>query len=327
MKKTIIIALTLILVLASFTSCENNTHEHTWDNGTVTKAATCTEKGVTTYTCTVCKETKTEDIAIDSENHTWDKGKATTAATCTEAGEKVFTCTGCKKTKTVVIEALGHNLKEIITEAGFLTNGSIIDKCSRCNYSIIKEESEAKDISGTWLMSERLYDNTSCVIVFDKDNQGYLYPSTAYPIQIGENKMYFILRTPLTFSYKIEKDVSGELMLLLDINNGTNYVPTKVTETVKNGRSSIVIYNIKIQDITFEQIAMDEVSSHKLPSTEANPSYIPDPYFPSRSHMKYYICADEHTDGTVGFAFFDNEGHSPNENNKCIKCGYIVNPQ
>ena len=74
MKKTIIIALTLILILASFISCENNTHEHTWDKGTVTKAATCTEKGVKTYTCTVCKETKTEDIAINPENHTWDEG-------------------------------------------------------------------------------------------------------------------------------------------------------------------------------------------------------------------------------------------------------------
>ena len=100
MKKTIFIALTLILILASFISCENNTHEHTWDKGTVTKAATCTEKGVKTYTCTVCKETKTEDIAINPENHTWDEGVVTTAATCTEAGEETFKCTGCKETTT-----------------------------------------------------------------------------------------------------------------------------------------------------------------------------------------------------------------------------------
>ena len=100
MKKSIIIALTLILILASFISCENNTHEHTWDKGTVTKAATCTEKGVKTYTCTVCKETKTEDIAINPENHTWDEGVVTTAATCTEAGEETFKCTGCKETTT-----------------------------------------------------------------------------------------------------------------------------------------------------------------------------------------------------------------------------------
>ena len=38
-------------------------HVHTWDEGKVTKAATCTEAGVKTYTCTVCKETKTEAVA------------------------------------------------------------------------------------------------------------------------------------------------------------------------------------------------------------------------------------------------------------------------
>ncbi len=36
---------------------------HSWDNGVVTAAATCTETGVMTYTCTVCGETKTETIS------------------------------------------------------------------------------------------------------------------------------------------------------------------------------------------------------------------------------------------------------------------------
>lgn len=36
-------------------------HEHTWDTGVVTKAATCTEVGVTTYTCE-CGETMTKEI-------------------------------------------------------------------------------------------------------------------------------------------------------------------------------------------------------------------------------------------------------------------------
>lgn len=42
---------------------------HQWDNGTVTKAATCGEAGVKTYTCTVCKATKTE--AIPALDHDW----------------------------------------------------------------------------------------------------------------------------------------------------------------------------------------------------------------------------------------------------------------
>lgn len=35
---------------------------HSWDSGTVTKAATTEEEGIMTYTCTVCGETKTEVI-------------------------------------------------------------------------------------------------------------------------------------------------------------------------------------------------------------------------------------------------------------------------
>ena len=35
---------------------------HIWDEGTVTKAATCTEKGIRTYTCSVCESTKIEEI-------------------------------------------------------------------------------------------------------------------------------------------------------------------------------------------------------------------------------------------------------------------------
>ena len=37
---------------------------HKWNDGKVTKQATCTEKGVKTFTCTVCKTTKTESIPL-----------------------------------------------------------------------------------------------------------------------------------------------------------------------------------------------------------------------------------------------------------------------
>ena len=84
--------------------------EHTWDGGTVTTAATCTEAGEKTYTCTVCSATKTEPIP--ATGHSWNGGTVTTAATCTEAGEKTYTCTVCSATKTEVIAATGHTYAE-----------------------------------------------------------------------------------------------------------------------------------------------------------------------------------------------------------------------
>lgn len=72
-----------------------NVGDHDWDSGVVTKAATCTDKGVKTFTCTACKTTKTEDIEPDTTAHTFDTEHWTTdetnhwhAATCTHDSEK-----------------------------------------------------------------------------------------------------------------------------------------------------------------------------------------------------------------------------------------------
>lgn len=107
MKKTIIIALTLILVLASFISCENNIHEHTWDKGTVTKEATCTEAGVITYTCTGCKETETK--ALEALGHSWDESVVTGKATYLKKGTKAITCNRCNITKEEEIPVIPIN--------------------------------------------------------------------------------------------------------------------------------------------------------------------------------------------------------------------------
>ena len=45
-----------------YVACPTESGQHTWDDGQVTTAATCTENGVMTYTCTMCGDTKTETI-------------------------------------------------------------------------------------------------------------------------------------------------------------------------------------------------------------------------------------------------------------------------
>lgn len=78
---------------------------HTWDTGKVTKAATCTEKGETTYTCSKCGETKTEED-IPAKGHTTMKTPAK-AATCTENGNtEYYTCQTCGK---FFSDAAGNN--------------------------------------------------------------------------------------------------------------------------------------------------------------------------------------------------------------------------
>ena len=121
---------------------------HTWDAGVITTPATCTEKGVKTYTCTSCGGTKTNELpstghkqkevrnkkaatcmqsgytgdtyckdcgkklssgkAIAKLAHKWDAGVITQEATCTEAGIKTYTCTVCESTRIEELPANGH---------------------------------------------------------------------------------------------------------------------------------------------------------------------------------------------------------------------------
>ena len=124
-------------------NCENH-----WDDGKITTPPTCTKTGVKQYTCTICSETKTEEIAalghdyssdwtidtaaacetvgskshhctrcdskkdvteIPASGHSWNDGAITTEPTCTDEGVKTFTCNSCGKTRTEEVAALGHN--------------------------------------------------------------------------------------------------------------------------------------------------------------------------------------------------------------------------
>ena len=77
--------------------------EHTWNDGEVTKAATCTAAGEKTYTCTVCGATKTE--TIKALGHDWNEPTVVYAANGNN-GTKTYTCKhdGCTETKTEDID-------------------------------------------------------------------------------------------------------------------------------------------------------------------------------------------------------------------------------
>lgn len=122
-------------------NCENH-----WNDGKITTPPTCTKTGVKQYTCTICSETKTEEIAalghdyssdwtIDtaaacetvgskshhctrcdskkditeipaSGKHTWNNGVITKPATIAKEGVKTYTCTVCGVTRTETIAKL-----------------------------------------------------------------------------------------------------------------------------------------------------------------------------------------------------------------------------
>ena len=98
----------------------NPTGDHAWDSGRVTKPATCTEKGIKTYTCTRhSSHTKNEDIPALNHSFAGQEYVSDNNATCGQDGTKTIRCVrygrgGCTEKDTVVDTGsmLGHSFDE-----------------------------------------------------------------------------------------------------------------------------------------------------------------------------------------------------------------------
>ncbi len=75
--------------------------EHTWDAGTVTKKPTATAEGVKTFTCTVCKQTKTEKVPATGST-TVDITKPNAKITVSGIANKNYTGKAQKQSRLVV---------------------------------------------------------------------------------------------------------------------------------------------------------------------------------------------------------------------------------
>ncbi len=108
--------------------------EHEYDEGEITKGATCKEEGIKTFICKLCGEEKTETVPL--AEHTYDSGKVTKEATCTEEGEKTLTCKICGNEKVDTVKIKAHDYEEKITkEATFQEEGIKTFTCKNCGDS------------------------------------------------------------------------------------------------------------------------------------------------------------------------------------------------
>lgn len=84
-------------------------HTHTWDEGKITKASTCTKKGTKTFTCTVCGKIRNQEVSVVA--HKFTTWKTTTAATALAPAKQTHKCSTCGKTET---RNYGNKLKPSI---------------------------------------------------------------------------------------------------------------------------------------------------------------------------------------------------------------------
>ncbi|MBR3595860.1 MAG: InlB B-repeat-containing protein, partial [Clostridia bacterium] len=142
---------------------------HTWDNGTVTTAPSCTAEGEKTFKCTGCAATKTEKVGVTAHTPKAAVIENNVEPTCTEGGsyETVVYCSVCnaqisrKKTEvaakghtpgaaatctadqkctvcgTVLTEKLGHDYKALVTAPTCTEKGYTTHTCDRCGDSYV----------------------------------------------------------------------------------------------------------------------------------------------------------------------------------------------
>ena len=118
----------------------NPTGDFVWDSGTVTTPATCTGKGVRTYTCTSSSHTKTEDIPALNHSFAGQEYVSDNNATCEQDGTKTAKCVrygtgGCMATDTVTDtdSKLGHLFEDYVSnnDATYARDGTKTAKCVR----------------------------------------------------------------------------------------------------------------------------------------------------------------------------------------------------
>lgn len=118
----------------------NPTGDFVWDSGRVTKPATCTEKGVRTYTCSSSSHTRTEDIPALNHSFAGQAYVSDNNATCEQDGTKTVKCVrygtgGCTATDTVTDtdSKLGHFFEDYVSnnDATCEQDGTKTAKCVR----------------------------------------------------------------------------------------------------------------------------------------------------------------------------------------------------
>lgn len=132
-KRTIFVLIVVLSVITAFAlaGCEDKDGcTHVWNDGEITTAATCTQDGVRTFTCTLCGETRTE--VVKSGGHV-----ASETYVNTDPEGHYHVCSVCG-VKTDDVQAHVFEDGEVIKQPSATEDGLQKTVCSVCGYESTK---------------------------------------------------------------------------------------------------------------------------------------------------------------------------------------------
>lgn len=239
---------------------------------------TCTERGYTTYTCTQCGESYTDD-SVPALGHSFSSWKTTKKPTCTQTGLKTRTCTLCKKEESKVLDKTGHTYKNVLLEKATTSkNGKLKTACTVCGKT--KSTSTVYKVS-TFSVSS-CFGYTGKAIkptVTVKDSKGRkLKPGTDYTVSYKNNVK---LGSKGSATIKLKGNYSGSktvnFKIVLGKVTGITAVRTKSTVTLTwdktPGASGYNVYSYNTKTKKSKKIKTVKSNTVKLTSLKKGTAY------------------------------------------------------
>lgn len=137
------VAACVIAAVCLLTDPKHCDHQYT---GQLTTQATCTETGIMTYTCHLCRHSYTTVAPVLA--HTYDAGVVTKQPTCITEGEKQHSCTACGAQTTAEMEKTSHTAGETvrIIEPNCTQTGQRFADCTICGVEFVAQELETNGV-------------------------------------------------------------------------------------------------------------------------------------------------------------------------------------
>ena len=256
--------------------------EHTWDAGVITKEATFLEDGEKTYTCSVCKRTKTEAVAYNYVDLNYVEKEDTqtyTKFTVTEAGTYYFryevkNCGFGNGYYWINMNKVGGGLKQKDTTHA---QAKIYD----ANKKLIKTGMDTR-AAGQFGAVETSSDTPEIVRELMENGVKYLEMPFVTP---GEYEMVVThyQKTIATLEYS-ESEVAFSKTNVALWNNNYNYFKLTLTEEILNGSygSDLQLCADPATDLTWQFLDADGNPVEKQEGDS-------DTYYSSPAAGTYYI--------------------------------------
>ena len=172
LKRSFALLLALILVGSVLPVQAFATETCAHDYESVVTDPTCTEKGYTTHTCTLCGDSYV-DTYVKELRHSPEREEGLKAGCLTDGFTAYSVCTRCGITliEPEVLPAIGHNIEYVDAQAPTATRPGweAYEKCTRCSYTTYVEIPAlgAGTISDyyTFLMNLAVLEELACTYV------------------------------------------------------------------------------------------------------------------------------------------------------------------